>query len=107
MLSENLIANAIEASPLSETFTLNQWFQNLAMKHGVPESFNRKPIMRFRVRTVEFPFPEKKLERYSIHFFTTKDYGNRSRLTLSKKIVEDHGGSISVTSDEQEQFFLC
>jgi two-component system, sporulation sensor kinase E len=38
-------------------------------------------------------------------FYTTKDFGTGIGLTLAKRIVQDHKGSISVKSDEDGTVF--
>jgi signal transduction histidine kinase len=49
--------------------------------------------------------PADELQKIFSPFFTTKDYGTGIGLTLAKKIVEDHNGSISVKSDEDGTVF--
>ena len=45
------------------------------------------------------------LQRIFSPFFTTKDYGTGIGLTLAKKIVEAHHGSISVNLDAGDTTF--
>ncbi len=51
------------------------------------------------------PIPLDDVQRIFDPFYTTKDSGTGLGLTLVKKIVEDHHGSISLKSDEQGTLF--
>lgn len=96
----NLVANAVEASPPHETIRVETGIyipSDSAQKSGelVAESyFEVKIINKGNI------IPPDYLDKVFSPFFTTKDYGTGLGLTLSKKIVEDHRGSISVKSDE-------
>ncbi len=97
----NLVANAVEASPPNEAIRVETGIyipSDKAQRTGelVSESyFEVKIINKGSVIPAEF------LDKIFSPFFTTKDYGTGLGLTLSKKIVEDHKGSISVKSDEK------
>ena len=45
--------------------------------------------------------PEDRLEKVKLPFFTTKKYGTGLGLNVSKDILEQHGGQLSITSDHQ------
>ncbi len=49
--------------------------------------------------------PGEALQKVFNPFFTTKQHGTGLGLTVTKKIVEDHVGSISVRSDDDGTLF--
>jgi len=49
--------------------------------------------------------PPDELQKIFNPFVTTRDYGTGIGLTLAKRIVEDHKGSISVKSDADGTLF--
>jgi signal transduction histidine kinase len=49
--------------------------------------------------------PQQELQKIFDPFYTTKHYGTGIGLTLCKRIVETHRGSISVKSDEEGTVF--
>lgn len=96
----NLVANAIEASPPDETISVETRVavpSDKAVKTGQLAS---EAYFEMKIQNRGNPVPKEHLEKIFNPFFTTKDFGTGLGLTLSKKIVEDHGGSISVKSDE-------
>ena len=49
--------------------------------------------------------PPEEVQKIFDPFYTTKHYGTGIGLTLCKRIVENHGGSISVKSDAEGTAF--
>jgi PAS domain S-box-containing protein len=101
----NLIANAIEASPPGETIHVESMVSEPSDEARRTGKLQSKYYYTFRVRNRGVPISREEMEKIFNPFFTTKDYGTGLGLTLSKKIVEDHGGSISVTSEGQGTVF--
>ena len=83
----------------------NQLFPNPAKRLAAPGKLQSRMYYTLRVRNRGTPISREELEMIFNPFFTTKDYGTGLGLTLSRKIVEDHNGSISVTSDEEGTVF--
>lgn len=101
----NLIANAIEASPPSETIHVESTISEPSEEARRTGKLQSRIYYTLRVRNRGTPISREELEKIFNPFFTTKDYGTGLGLTLSRKIVEDHNGSISVTSDEEGTVF--
>jgi PAS domain S-box-containing protein len=101
----NLIANAIEASPPGETIHVESTVTELSDEARSTGKLQSRKYYTFRVRNRGTPISKEEMEKIFNPFFTTKDYGTGLGLTLSKKIVEDHNGSISLTSDAEGTVF--
>ncbi|MBI4963329.1 MAG: PAS domain S-box protein [Desulfomonile tiedjei] len=101
----NLLANAVEASVPGELIRIETGVSipsGKAQEVGLLESdayFEMKIEMHGKV------MPPDELQKIFNPFVTTKDYGTGIGLTLAKKIVEDHKGSISVKSNEEGTLF--
>lgn len=95
----NLLANAIEASPHNETIRVKTGVAILSDQAKATGELDSEMYFEIRMHNRGEPIPKEHLEKIFNPFFTTKDYGTGLGLTLSKKIVEDHRGSISVKSD--------
>lgn len=80
----NLILNALQAMPTGGTITLHT------------------DVVRDNIRVAIIDsgigIPPDQLDRIFVPFFTTKTKGTGLGLSIVKKIVENHGGSISVES---------
>lgn len=101
----NLVSNAIEASPvggLIEVETGVYLPSEKALKAGALKS---EGFFEMKVRNNGPPIPSESIQYVFNPFFTTKEDGTGLGLTLSKKIVEDHCGSISVKSDQSGTVF--
>jgi PAS domain S-box-containing protein len=97
----NLVANAIEASPPDETIVVDTGVAMPSDKAQQTGELASATYFEMKIQNRGKPISHEHLEKIFNPFFTTKDFGTGLGLTLSKKIVEDHGGSISVKSDEK------
>jgi signal transduction histidine kinase len=59
-----------------------------------------------RVSNNGAPIPEEELEKIFIPFYTTKEHGSGIGLYLSRQIIHQHGGLLSVSSRSGETSFL-
>lgn len=95
----NLVSNAIEASPLGGIIELDTGVSipsDKALKTGDLASLG---YFEMKIRNQGPVIPPEALQKVFNPFFTTKQHGTGLGLTVTKKIVEDHVGSISVKSD--------
>jgi PAS domain S-box-containing protein len=95
----NLISNAIEASPPGGTIYVATGVSlpsDKALKAG---QFGGSGFFEMKIRNNGPVIPPEALQNVFNPFFTTKQHGTGLGLTVCKKIVEDHLGSISVKSD--------
>jgi PAS domain S-box-containing protein len=101
----NLVSNAVEASPrggLIEIETGVSLPSDKALRTG---ELNSVGFFELKIRNEGAPIPPEAIQHVFNPFFTTKQHGAGLGLTVSKKIVEDHVGSISVKSDENGTIF--
>jgi signal transduction histidine kinase len=96
----NLVANAIEASRPSAAVYVETGLSRPSEKARETGHLDADTYFVMKIRNQGDVITRDELEKVFNPFFTTKDYGTGLGLTLSKKIVEDHRGSISVKSDE-------
>jgi signal transduction histidine kinase len=88
----NLFSNAAEAMPSGGEMTIRSGFLE-------PQG---EKLLRLTVSDTGCGIPEENLERIFEPFVTTKPHGVGLGLSISKKIVENHAGTISVTSAVDE-----
>ncbi len=101
----NLVGNAIEASPEGGTVKVETGFSipsEKALQAGEMESDG---YFEMKIRNGGGVVSPEGLNQIFNPFFTTKEHGTGLGLTVSKKIVEDHHGSISVKSDDSWTVF--
>ncbi len=101
----NLISNAIEASPEKETIKVETRFFIAAKKAQETGGLESESYFELKIENDGKIISPDELQKIFSPFFTTKDYGTGIGLTISKKIVEDHKGSISVKSDREGTVF--
>lgn len=101
----NLVSNAIDASPEGGIIELETGATipiDRALRTGELQS---DVFFELKIRNDGPTIPPEVLEQIFNPFFTTKRHGTGLGLTVSRKIVEDHAGSISVKSDENGTIF--
>lgn len=101
----NLVSNAIEASPeggVIEVETGASIPSDKALRTG---DLKADIYFEMKIRNSGPAIPPEELEQIFNPFFTTKEQGTGLGLPVSKKIVEDHCGSISVKSDDNGTVF--
>lgn len=97
----NLVSNAVEASPLSGRITVETGVSIPSGKAQATAGLEAETYFEMKIRNRGTTIPREELHKIFSPFYTTKDFGTGIGLSLSKKIVEEHNGSISVKSDEQ------
>lgn len=101
----NLISNAIDASPIGGVIELHTGVSipsEKALRAGELESAG---FYEIKIRNDGPVIPSEALQKIFNPFYTTKQHGTGLGLTVTRKIVEDHVGSISVKSDETGTVF--
>jgi signal transduction histidine kinase len=101
----NLVSNAIEASPVGGVIEIRTGVSipsEKALKAGSLESAG---FFELKIRNSGPVIPPEAMQKVFNPFYTTKQHGTGLGLTVSKKIVEDHLGSISVKSDKAGTIF--
>ncbi len=96
----NLLSNAIDASPEDgeiEITTGASLPSDKALKVG---NLTAASYFELKVRNRGTAIPPSFMEQVFNPFYTTKPQGTGLGLTVSKKIVQDHRGSISVKSND-------
>lgn len=101
----NLISNAIEASPVGGVIELQTGVSIPSDKALRAGSLESEGFYEIKLRNSGPVIPAEALQKIFNPFFTTKQHGTGLGLTVTKKIVEDHIGSISVKSDESGTVF--
>lgn len=100
-----LISNAVDATPNGGTIELESGFFIPSEKALKTAGLTSPIFFEMKVRNTGSLIPPEVIRQLFQPFYTTKYEGTGLGLALSKKIVEDHGGSISVRSDENGTVF--
>jgi two-component system, NtrC family, sensor kinase len=87
----NLLLNAVEAINVNGTLTLST--ESIADGEG-----GSKPWMRIRVADTGAGIAQENMGRLFEPFFTTKQNGTGLGLAVTRRIIEEHNGSIQVES---------
>lgn len=96
----NLIANAIEASPVDGVIHIKTGVTIPSEKARQSGKLGSHAYFEMRIHNFGEPIPPVDMDRIFDPFFTTKGRGTGMGLTLARKIIEDHKGSLSLKSDK-------
>lgn len=86
---ENLLKNSIQAQPAGGSIKIRL--------------FQEKAMVGIAITNKGFTLPQDQWRRLGTPYFTTKANGNGLGLALVKKIVEAHGGKLSLLPDVAQQ----
>jgi PAS domain S-box-containing protein len=89
----NLVANAVEAMESGGRLSVRVSWAEPAAAAG-----RRDRLVRLEIQDTGAGIASADADRIFDPFFTTKDHGTGLGLALAHKIVEDHGGTITVSS---------
>lgn len=98
----NLLANSIEASTFGNLIRIETGVSTLRDNPNLTLDGDAETYFEMKIHNYGRAISPENIRKIFDPFFTTKHYGTGIGLTLSRKIVEDHGGSMSVKSGEEE-----
>ncbi|MFC1834002.1 ATP-binding protein [Thermodesulfobacteriota bacterium] len=101
----NLISNAMEASPRGEAIRIETRILPATEEIQKAQGLEAEAFFEMKIKNHGEMIPAEYLLEIFSPFFTMKESGKGIGLSLSKKIVEDHKGTISVQSDKRETVF--
>lgn len=101
----NLVSNAMEASPAGGLIRVVTGASIPSGKAYETGQLDSEGYFEMKIHNFGKTIPPEDLQKIFSPFFTTKNYGTGIGLTLAKRIVEDHRGSISVKSDSEGTVF--
>jgi PAS domain S-box-containing protein len=104
-LLRNLLSNAIEASLQGGVIRIDTGIFVPSAKASQTGELTAKQYFELKIANGGRVIPPEEMERFFDPFYTTKEYGIGIGLTLCKKIVEEHNGSISAKSDSDGTVF--
>ena len=105
----NLFSNSIDAMPDGGTLTVSSYFKqpvNTAREAGTKtsgQSLGEATIVVVEIHDSGSGIPPEKLSKIFDPFFTTKPPGKGTGLglTVTRKIIELHGGSLQITNKQE------
>jgi PAS domain S-box-containing protein len=102
----NLISNAVEASPVGGVIRIETGVSVPSSKVLAAAALQPSKYFELRITNHGPVIKQEELHKLFSPFFTTKSFGTGIGLTVSKKIIDAHNGSISVRSDENGTTFV-
>jgi signal transduction histidine kinase len=95
----NLVSNAIQAMPTGGQLTVATALVETTFPAWRPPETKPEPAIRVTVRDTGQGIPPDRLPRIFDPFYTTKEKGVGLGMAITHRIVEDHKGTIDVSSE--------
>jgi len=102
----NLVSNAVDASRQQGMIRIETGVFVPSDKAQETGGLESEAYFEMKIRNGGKVISPEDLRKIFDPFYTTKDHGLGVGLTLAKRIVEEHRGSISVKSDEKGTVFV-
>jgi signal transduction histidine kinase len=95
----NLFFNAIEAmAPNGQLTVATDLVSPSSPAHTLPD-YKSQPLLRVAIRDTGIGIPPENLNRLFDTFFTTKPNGTGLGLPITRRIIQEHKGAITVESE--------
>lgn len=98
----NLLSNAIDASPFGQVIVVETGVAIPSEKAHRTGALDSEAFFELKIKNFGNVIAPETIARIFDPFFTGKRYGTGLGLTLSRSIIEEHKGSISVKSDRDQ-----
>jgi PAS domain S-box-containing protein len=100
-----LVSNAIDASPPGEVLRVETGVSIPSERAQEAGGLASETYFEMKISNYGTSMPKDDLQKIFSPFYVTSSYGAGIGLTVSKRIIEDHNGSISVKCDEEGTVF--
>ena len=95
----NLLMNAVEAMGTNGALTVATEIVRAAPAEALPPEGNRHPQVRITIADTGIGIPPENMSHLFEPFFTTKNHGTGLGLPITRRIVQEHHGDISLHSE--------
>jgi two-component system NtrC family sensor kinase len=95
----NLFLNAVEAMGMKGSLTVATEIVRTAPEKAAPPETHRHPQLRITIADTGIGIPPENLSHLFEPFFTTKNHGTGLGLPITRRIVQEHHGDISLHSE--------
>ncbi len=95
----NLFMNAVEAMGTNGALTVATEIVRAAPTEAMPPEVNRHPQVRITIADTGIGIPPENMSHLFEPFFTTKNHGTGLGLPITRRIVQEHHGDISLHSE--------
>jgi PAS domain S-box-containing protein len=101
----NILAHAVDTAVPGDHIRIETGVSLLTPKAQRTGGLDSDTYFEMKIYHCGKLVPEEELERLFNPFVTTREYGTGIGLTIAKRIIEDHKGSISVNAESEGTLF--